>query len=153
MSRLVPTLPLIVLALAACQGEDPARAERRQDAARAACVAEELAVQAGTRIAALDTLSATPMGSVMAQRTYPFVRGYYDHAKLSERRMALLDSAAAAASPEDSAGFATRAAAGAPGRGRPGTPEANAVERYNADSAAAMGNPSHPCNAPQGEEK
>lgn len=151
MSRLVIAVPLALAALAACQGEDPARAERRAVATRAACVGGELAVQAGTRLAAVDTLAAN--GSPVTATLFPFARGYHDHAKLRERQLALLDSAASAAAAADSAEFATRAAAGDPGRGRPGTPEANAVEAYDRDFALAMGNPSHPCNTVASDEK
>lgn len=151
MSRLIIAVPLALAALAACQGEDPARAERRAGAARAACVGGELAVQAGNRLAAVDTLAAN--GNPLTATLFPFARGYHDYAKLRERQLALLDSAATAGSTEDSTELATRAAAGDPGRGRPGTPEANAAEAYDRDFASAMGNPSHPCNAAASDEK
>jgi hypothetical protein len=147
------SLPLwAALALAACGGDDTEKAAQRTAAHRAACVAEELAIQANSKISSLDTLRAkSPEGFV--NQVYPFSKAYFDYAKLRERRAALLDSAAAAESEQDSVRFTGEAARTAPQRGQPGTTEANAAESYERDYAAAISNPDHPCNQQSGEEE
>lgn len=147
-------LPLALgaaLALAACgDREDPAKAARRATAHRAACVAEELAIQANSKVSALDTMRTRMPESFVAQ-VYPFARAYFDYAKLRERQAAWSDSALAAASGQDSARFAAQAARTAPGRGRPGSIEANAADSYERDYVTAINNPDHPCNQDSGE--
>jgi nucleotide-binding universal stress UspA family protein len=142
---------LFLLALAAC-GDDAEKTAQRTAAHRAACVAEELAIQANTKVSALDTLrTRTPGGFV--DQVYPFSRAYFDYAKLRERHAALLDSAAAAESAQDSVRFTGEAARNAPRPGEPGSTEANAAESYERDYAAAISNPDHPCNQQGGEEE
>ncbi|HEX8675560.1 MAG TPA: hypothetical protein VF710_26950 [Longimicrobium sp.] len=146
------SLPLLlVLTLAACGGENAEKVAQRTAAHRAACVAEELAIQANTKISSLDTLRAQGPGFV--NQVYPFSKAYFDYAKLRERHAALLDSAAAAESPEDSVRFTGEAGRNAPRPGQPGSIEANAAESYERDYAAAISNPDHPCNNPGGEEE
>jgi len=144
-------LPLwLAAALAAC-GDDTEKSAQRTAAHRAACVAEELAIQANTKISALDTLrTQAPEGFV--NQVYPFSRAYFDYAKIRERHAALLDSAAAAESADDSVRFTGDAARNAPRPGEPGSTAANAAESYERDYAAAISNPDHPCNQ-QGEEE
>jgi len=153
-SPFIPTmrispLPLALgalLALAACgDREDPAKAAQRSAARRSLCVAEELAIQANSKISSLDTLRTRMPESIVAQ-VYPFARAYYDYAKIRERQAVWTDSAALATSPEDSTRFAARAASSSPGRGRPGSIEANAASSYDRDFVRAMNNPDHPCN-------
>jgi len=134
---------LLSVALSAC-GEDPQRAAARRDAHRDWCIAEELAVQANARLASMDTLMAA--GNLFVERTlYPFTRAQYDFAKARERELALLDSAVAAGTREDSTGFARRAA-----EARPAAPtneiQQRAAAQYTSDFALALGNPAHPCN-------
>ncbi|HLL82518.1 MAG TPA: hypothetical protein VK420_07690 [Longimicrobium sp.] len=146
------SLPLLLAALAACGGDDTEKAAQRTAAHRAACVAEELAIQANTKVSALDTLRArTPEGFV--SQVYPFSRAYFDYAKVRERHAALLDSAAAAEPGQDSVRFTGEAARIAPRPGKPGSTEANAAESYERDFAAAISNPDHPCNQRSGEEE
>jgi hypothetical protein len=155
---MMPRLSLVLAlaaALAACGGgDDPARTAQRTAAHRAACVAEELAIQANSKISSLDTMRTRVPGSFVNQ-VFPFARAYFDYAKLRERQAAWADSASSATSAQDSARFAGEAARAAPPRGRPGSIEANAVESYERDYAAAMANPDHPCNqqAVTGEER
>lgn len=153
MHRL-PLVLALAAALAACGGDDPARTAQRTAAHRAACVAEELAIQANSKISSLDTMRTRVPGSFVNQ-VFPFARAYFDYAKVRERQAAWADSAASAGSTQDSARFAGQAARAAPPRGRPGSIEANAVESYERDYAAAMANPDHPCNqqAVTGEER
>lgn len=144
------SIPLL-LALAAC-GDDAEKTAQRTAARRAACVAEELAIQANTKVSALDTLrTQAPEGFV--NQVYPFSRAYFDYAKVRERHAALLDSAAAAESAQDSARYTGEAARNAPKPGQPGSTEANAAESYERDYAAAISNPDHPCNQQGGEEE
>ncbi|HEX8212364.1 MAG TPA: hypothetical protein VF584_19470 [Longimicrobium sp.] len=146
------SLPLLLaLVLAAC-GDDTEKTAQRTAAHRAACVAEELAIQANTKVSALDTLrTQAPEGFV--NQVYPFSKAYFDYAKGRERHAALLDSAAAAEAAEDSVRFTGEAARNAPRPGQPGSTEANAAESYERDYAAAISNPDHPCNKPGGEEE
>ena len=147
------SLPLLLaLALAACGGDDTEKVAQRTAAHRASCVAEELAIQANTKISSLDTLRAQTPGGFVNQ-VYPFSKAYFDYAKLRERHAALLDSAAAAESAQDSVRFTGEAARNAPRPGQPGSTEANAAESYERDYAAAISNPDHPCNNPGGEEE
>jgi hypothetical protein len=147
------SLPLLVaLALAACGGDDTEKAAQRTAAHRAACVAEELAIQANSKVSSLDTLRARNPGGFVNQ-VYPFSKAYFDYAKVRERHAALLDSAAAAESEQDSARFTGEAARNAPAPGQPGSTEANAAESYERDYAAAISNPDHPCNQQSGEEE
>ena len=145
-------LPLWVAVLAACGGDDPEKAAQRTAAHRAACVAEELAIQANTKVSALDTLRARAPGGFVSQ-VYPFSKAYFDYAKTRERHAALLDSAAAAESEQDSARFTGEAARIAPAARQPGSTEANAAESYERDYAAAISNPDHPCNQRAGGEE
>ncbi|CAA9320636.1 MAG: hypothetical protein AVDCRST_MAG68-1841, partial [uncultured Gemmatimonadetes bacterium] len=138
------------LALAACGGHDPERAARRTTARRAACVAVDLAVRANTNLSALDTLRQGPAPGLV-ETLYPYQKAYFEYAKLRERQTAWADSAAA--SEQDSARYAEQVARSTPSRGTPGTPQANAASTYERDFAAAMANPDHPCNQPQGEEQ
>lgn len=146
------SLPLyLAAALAAC-GDDTENAAQRTAARREACVAEELAIQANAKVSALDTLrTRAPSGFV--SQVYPFSRAYFDYAKLRERHSALLDSAAAAESEQDSVRFTGEAARIAPRPGQPGSTEANAAESYERDYAAAISNPDHPCNQQAGGEE
>ncbi len=146
------TLPLCLALLAACGGDDVEKAAQRTAAHRAACVAEELAIQANTKLSALDTLRAQTPGGFVNQ-VYPFSKAYFDYAKIRERHAALLDSAAAAESAQDSARFTGEAGRNAPRPGQPGSTEANAAESYERDYAAAISNPDHPCNQQSGEEE
>jgi len=147
------SLPLLLaLVLAACGGDDAEKTAQRTAAHRAACVAEELAIQANTKVSSLDTLrTQAPEGFV--KQVYPFSKAYFDYAKVRERHAALLDSAAAAESAEDSVRFTGEAARSAPRPGEPGSTEANAAESYERDYAAAISNPNHPCNQQGGEEE
>ena len=140
----LPLAALAALALAAC-GEDPEKAVQRGTARRTACVAEELAIRANTNLAALDTLRGGPTSGAMGA-IYSYQTAYFNYAKLRERQAASSDSAAAAATPEDSARHATKAAQSTPPRGQPGTVQANASATYERDFSAALGNPDHPCN-------
>jgi hypothetical protein len=138
-------LPLAVaLALAAC-GDDAAKTEQRTAARRASCIAEELAIQANTRVSSLDTLRTRAPGGFVDQ-IYPFARAYFDYARAREQYTALADSAAAAESEEDSARYAGQAARATPAAPPPGTVQGNAVQSYQRDHAAALANPDHPCN-------
>ena len=140
-----PALSLIAfLALAACTGDDPAKAAQRANAHRAACVAEELTIQANTKVASLDTLRTNAAGGFVEQ-IYPFARAYYEYARARERQTALVDSAAAAESGEDSTRFAGLAATAAPPRPS-GNVQENAARGYERDHARALANPDHPCN-------
>lgn len=145
---IVPSLLALAL-LTACDAEDPQRAAARTAARRDRCIAEELAVQAGTQIATMDTLSSG--GSAIVNLMLPFARAFYDFAKARERELALMDSALAATSATDSAELAGRAA-----RARPRAPasevEVNAAQDYQRRFAEALGNPNHPCNT-VGEEE
>ncbi|MBD0320916.1 MAG: hypothetical protein ICV87_11320 [Gemmatimonadetes bacterium] len=141
---------ILVLALAACTGDDPAKTAQRTAAHRAACVAEELAIQANSKVTSLDTLRANAPAAVV-ERIYPFARAYFDYARARERQTALVDSAAAAESSDDSVRFAGLAATAAPGRPS-GTIQVNAAESYERDHARLLGNPDHPCNQ-AGEER
>jgi len=145
------TLPLL-LALAACGGDSAEKAAQRAAAHRAACVAEELAIQANTKVSALDTLRTQAPGGFVNQ-VYPFSRAYFDYARVRERHAALLDSAAAAESAQDSVRYTGEAARSAPRPGQPGSTAANAAESYERDYAAAISNPDHPCNQKGGEEE
>jgi hypothetical protein len=73
---------------------------------------------------------------------YPFAKAYHDYAKARERQLALLDSALAASSEEDSTAFATRATQAAP-PGPTSPVEANAAADYQRHFAAALSNPAH----------
>lgn len=145
---LLPAL-LLLLALAACTGDDPAKTAQRTAAHRAACVAEELAIQANSKVSSLDTLRANAAGSVVEQ-IYPFARAYFDYARARDRQTALVDSAAAAESSEDSVRFAGLAATAAPSRPN-GNLQVNAAESYERDHARLLSNPDHPCNQAAGE--
>jgi hypothetical protein len=133
----------LTLALGAC-GEDPEREAARRAARRDSCIAEELAVQAVTRLREIETMRQTS-GEAITATIYPFTLAQHDFAKARERELALLDSAAAAATAQDSAALARRAAAA-----RPAAPtdqvRQNAAEQYQRDFALALGNPAHPCN-------
>jgi hypothetical protein len=144
-------LALAALTLAACgDREDPAKAAQRTASRRAACVAEELAIQANTKVSSLDTMRTRMPDSFVAQ-VFPFAQAYFDYAKLRERQAAWTDSAVAATSKADSTRYAGQAARTAPGRGRPGSIEANAAQSYDRDFIMAMNNPDHPCNQESAE--
>lgn len=135
---------ILALALAACTGDDPAKTAQRTAAHRASCVAEELAIQANSKVTSLDTLRATGATGVVEQ-IYPFARAYFDYARARERQAALVDSAAAAESSDDSVRFAGLAATAAPARPA-GSVQVNAAQSYERDHARLLGNPDHPCN-------
>jgi hypothetical protein len=136
---------LLLLLAAACGEASDERDAARRAAHRDWCVAEELAVEANTQISSLDTLRSASDATNPVNMIYPFARARYDFAKARERQLALLDSAASAGSPQDSAALARRAAAAAP----PAPTDAvalNASRDYQRDFARALGNPAHPCN-------
>ena len=113
-------------------------------------MAEELAIQANSKVTSLDTLRASGATGVVEQ-IYPFARAYFDYARARERQAALVDSAATAEFSEDSARFAGLAATAAPARPS-GNVQANAAESYERDRRRLLGNPDHPCNQ-AGEER
>jgi hypothetical protein len=143
--RLTASLAVLlpVFSLLACAG-DSARETARRAAHRDWCIAEELAVQANAQISTMDTLSAG--NDLIAARLYPFAKAFYDFAKAREMELALLDSAAAAETPDDSTQLAARAAQASP-QAPAGDVETNAARDYQRRFAEALGNPSHPCHA------
>jgi hypothetical protein len=147
--RLVPALLLLVPTLAACGRESPEKRAARRDARRTACIADELALQAKERLAYRDTALArargTPVEAISAA-SYRFAFAMKLHADAALKTAAYQDSALAARSREDSARYAGIAERARPLPPEPGSVEANVVQRYEEELAAAFGNPAHPCN-------
>jgi hypothetical protein len=146
---------LAALALAACERESPEKRAARQVTARTRCVAEELALQAKERLATLDTVLANARGTPMEQMaasTYSFAFALRQHADAAARSAALMDSAMAVRSAEDSTRLANAAMQARPGAAAPGSVEANVAARYTREISAALGNPNHPCNKTEEEE-
>ena len=137
----------LLLFLAACreEGESPEQREAR----RAACIADELALQGKERLASLDTALARARGTPLEQVTvagHAFAATYAAFANRRLAEAANLDSAAHAREPEDSARFARAAAPFRDPAPAPGTVQGNVAERWRSDFTAAAGNPDHPCN-------
>ena len=140
---------LAALALAACDREPPEKRAARQVTTRTRCVAEELALQAKERLASLDTVLAgargTPMETTVAAG-YRFAFTLREHADAAARSAALMDSAMSARAAEDFTRYAAAAMRARPAPGPAGSVEANVAARYTQEMAAALANPSHPCN-------
>ena len=145
MPRLIPLALCALAALAACDRETPQERAARRDAARAACVADELALRAVERLASLDTLLAVQGPNPITESAHAFATAYRRYAEARERQTELMDSAAAVSSREDSARLAAEALSALP-RPVPGTVEGNAAQSFERDMAQALANPDHPCN-------
>ena len=136
-----------LLLAAACgeRGETPEQRETR----RAACIADELALQAKVRLANLDTALAQARGTPLENVTvsgHTFATAYAAFANRRLGETANMDSAARAANKADSVRYAGKAEPFRDARFAPGSVEANAADRWLQDFTAAAGNPDHPCN-------
>lgn len=135
---------LLPLALAGCDAEpagSPERTAARREAARSACVAEELVIRARE--------TATEMEQVApGTGPYAFAAAYRDYAELRFAAAAYADSASRAETPADSARYAARAVDFTPGRPSRETLEANIAQAYARDGIEILANPVHPCNQP-----
>lgn len=156
MRKSLPILLLLSLVVSACrdEGEDPERRAVREAAARAACVAEELALTARENLAALEPLAGaegTPQGAFGAAHT--FARAYRDYAEFRAAALAYADSALRAPTPADSARYAQRAVQYALSEPVPGTMEANVAEQYARQFEAVLRDPAHFCNREPLEEE
>lgn len=149
MRKSLPILLLLSLLLSACreEREDPERRAVREAAARAACVAEDLALTARENLAALEPLAGAdgaPGGAFGAAHT--FARAYRDYAEFRAAALAYADSALRARAPADSARYAARAAQYALSEPTPGTMEANVATQYARQFEAVLRDPTHFCN-------
>ncbi|HEU4558905.1 MAG TPA: hypothetical protein VFS20_13690 [Longimicrobium sp.] len=145
----VAALLLAAAALTAACGESPARKVAREQARRTSCVAAELALASKERLARLDTQMVATQGSPMQQvlqATHQFASAYHGYATAYSRSVDLADSAAFAASREDSTRLAQQSQSSRPQFPPPNTVQANAANRFTTDMQAALANPDHPCN-------
>lgn len=152
--RLIALLLLIV----ACEGEPetipPEVAQRRQEAARGACVGSELLRRASDDVASLEeTLASTsdaPAAEVTRQAgmaALQFARAYLQHAELRAGRYAHIDSAYNHAQRTADSTRHVQAAQGLAIRApEPGTLEANVIGAYDRNFAALFADADHPCN-------
>lgn len=145
--RLIPLLFSLLLPACERESEDPAPREASRAAARDACVAEDLVIEAREKLAALqppDGEGGEVPGVPGAARAY--ARVYREYAEVQTARLALADSTARARSPADSAHYARKAAAYSLSPPEPGTVEANVAQAYARDFNAIRANPAHFCN-------
>lgn len=142
---------LLPLLLAACgEREDPARQESRQVAAKAACISEELLIDAREKLTVMAPLAASRGGP------YVYAQAYHDYAQLRAGELAYADSALSARTPADSARYAQLGARYASTPPAAGTVEGNVAEEYARNFQAIAANPAHYCSQPApegGEEK
>jgi hypothetical protein len=137
--------------LAGCRAESPEHRAARREARRASCIATELLIQSHDRA---RTLGGYGGGGALAQvlaASSAYAQAYDEYARTRASQLALADSAINAKSDADSTRFMGDARKLAPAAPQPGTVQASARERYNADFAQAKANPDHPCNKPQEE--
>jgi hypothetical protein len=146
-------LAIVLAALAACGGDRETPEQR--EVHRAACIADELALQAKVRLANLDTALAQSRGTPLEPVTtagHTFATAYATFANQRLGEAAYLDSAAHVREDEDSTRYARKAAQYRPAAPAAGTVESNAIDRWRQDFTSAAGNPSHPCNNLEQEE-
>ena len=147
-----PTLALALAAtlLAGCAAETPERRAARRDAHRDACIATELLIHSHDRARSLSEFSGGAMAQVL-QASSAYAASYDEYAKAREAQLAYADSAAQAKSSADSTRLAAEGAGHSLPPAAPGTVQATAAQQYQADFAAARGNPDFPCNKPDEE--
>ncbi|HEU0012366.1 MAG TPA: hypothetical protein VFQ45_01710 [Longimicrobium sp.] len=147
-----PTLAaalLLLTTLPACDRGDGLTTTQRQtrrDAVLGACIAEELLVEARSRLASLDTLLMQSTTADMLRAPHEFARVYATFADVRAHETAYVDSAYRAGSSADSARFTRQAASFRISTPPPGSVEANVAEQYARDFQRARGNAYHPCN-------
>ena len=139
---------LSMIVLAACgDGEEevpPQVAEARADAARRACVAEEL-LNIGREDLATVEASVGSAGPV-AEAASAFTRAFVQHAELRHSVFSLTDSSRNhAATPADSARYAQAAAGIQIVAPEAGSLEANVFADYERKAATILADPEHPC--------